>query len=161
MHALSFALKRAHLTATAVGRHLLAPFGLTPARFDLLFILLRSSLPPRQVDLCAALGLSRATVCRCVARLEQLGLVRRRRSTFDRRSHRLELTDFAASLLRRAVAYIIGGGYLEVAYQCALARGPSDAAFFVVESTLDDVRAVAKNFGDRSTLFYLTGHPDE
>lgn len=161
MHALSFAFKRAHLTATAVGRHLLEPFGLTPARFDLLFLLFRSSLPRRQVQICAALGLSRATVCRAVARLEELGFVRRIRSLLNRRSHLVELTERASQVMRRAIRYILGGGYLEVAYQCALGSGPSESAFFLVEDTLEYVRRAARAFGDKASLFYATGHPDE
>lgn len=160
MHALSFAFKRAHLRATAMGRLLLRPFGLTPARFDLLFLLQRSTSRRNQVTLASELGLSRATVCRCVRRLEELGFIRRIRISLNRRTHLLELTDFGRSVVRRAIRHILGGGYLELAYQCVY-FGPSERAFFLVEDVLSYVNMAAKSFGDTSTLYYPTGHPDD
>lgn len=161
MHALSFAFKRANLTSVRLGRGLLAPFGLTPARFDLLFVLFRSHIPRRQFQLSKELGISRATVCRTVARLEQLGFVQRIRYAFDRRSHSIELTDFATSLMRRAIRTILGGGYLEVVYQCVLGSHPCERAFFLVEDLIAWVERTARELGDTSTLHYATGHPDE
>lgn len=55
-----------------------------------------------QVDLAATLGTDRATMMAVVDRLEQRGLVVRRRSRVDRRRQELNLTDDGETMLTKA-----------------------------------------------------------
>src|SRR5690348_15988419 len=97
MHALTFALKRAHLKNVAFAKGLLwALPGMTPARFDLLCILRRAVMNEpgwkrldaarSQADLCRDLGLHRSTVSKMLLRLEEMGWIRRDRDPTDRRT---------------------------------------------------------------------------
>jgi hypothetical protein len=65
MHSLSFQLKRAHHRVVAFGKAILRRFGLTPARFDLLYVVYarwvfrrRVYDAPAQTDLCRTLGVT-------------------------------------------------------------------------------------------------------
>ncbi len=60
-----------------------------------------------QVSIAAALGMDRATMMSVVDRLEDRGLVIRKRSTADRRRQELYLTPAGQSLLRKVKARIM------------------------------------------------------
>lgn len=55
----------------------------------------------RQIDLAAALEIKPITLVRQIDLLEQMGLVVRKKDHEDRRAHRLQLTDYAKSLLNQ------------------------------------------------------------
>ena len=59
-----------------------------------------------QVDLAATLGTDRATMMAMVDRLDQRGLVQRRRSASDRRRQELTLTEAGEAVLARAIRVI-------------------------------------------------------
>jgi len=89
MHFTYFSVKRLFLCAMhKVQIPMLRRVGLTPARFDVLYMLYRepawSCDGTRQRDLWKALGVSRATICKMVTLLERLGFVTRRRWTHKR-----------------------------------------------------------------------------
>jgi DNA-binding MarR family transcriptional regulator len=156
MHSLSFQLKRAHHRVVAFGRSVLRRFGLTPARFDLLYVVYvrwefrkRVYDAPAQTDLCRALGVTAATVSRMVGRLEKLGIVTRFGSRIDRRTKQVALTREGLELLREAVDAIFEGEILERAYRRALR-----ARRFTVAKLKETVEKIAKAFGDTSTLSY-------
>ena len=85
VHNIFFGLKRAHHGTLRITRKLLAAFGLTAARFDLLYAVKKERRGILQSALRKVLGVSRATVSRMLASLEELGLVRRTFAKQDRR----------------------------------------------------------------------------
>ena len=75
-----------------------ATLGVTRAQWKVLFRLNR--MPGlRQVDLADQLDVEPITLCRIIDRLEDAGLVERRRDPDDRRAWRLEVTEKAAPLV--------------------------------------------------------------
>ncbi|HEX4445732.1 MAG TPA: MarR family transcriptional regulator, partial [Polyangiaceae bacterium] len=86
MHTVFFGLKRAHHATLGLTRHVLKRLGLTAARFDMLFALKPCRLGMLQSRLRRLLGVSRTTVSRMLASLEQLGLLTRKASWSDRRT---------------------------------------------------------------------------
>ena len=104
MHRISFALKRAHQGSLRITRPWFAEYGLTPARFDMLYAVHhRSTRACVQWELRYLLGVSGATISRMLASLEDLGLVLRYRGAGDRRVNTVWLTDKGFRLLRDAI----------------------------------------------------------
>ena len=102
MNAFFFSARRADLAIFAYGRRLLAPHGLTPARFDMLYILwCRGKWGARsQQEIKSLLGVSRPTISRMLKSLAELGLILR----FGHRRHRrASLTPFGRAVMRRAI----------------------------------------------------------
>src|SRR5258708_28744075 len=90
MHPLVFAAKRAYQSMLyRVAYKLARPFGLTPARIDLLYRLLQSwsagGRGPCQHQICEALGVSGPAASRMIRAPEERGLVARRRVPEDGR----------------------------------------------------------------------------
>jgi DNA-binding MarR family transcriptional regulator len=93
MHAIPFLLKRAYQASLKMLRPIAARDGLTPARFDLLYVLhVTRSHSRDQTVLAKRLGVSRPTICKMVRALEKAGFLERSVSTRDRRYRLLELT---------------------------------------------------------------------
>jgi DNA-binding MarR family transcriptional regulator len=171
MDATFFALKRAFHGTLRITRASLAGLGLTAARFDLLYALPhgygRFAIRTRQSALRQALGVSRPTVSRMLASLEELGLVRRVRDTADRRQRVVTLTQRGCTLIRKAVRVFIDSGWTQLALDRALDEGVagrrwSDEAHCIfateaLEGFLERIRAA---FGDFATLAYPS-HPDD
>jgi len=84
-----FEMKGTHLALQRVGRGLLKPFGLTPARFDLMRAI--GARWVKQSDLWRRLNVVRSAVCEMVHALEVLGWVRRVRAA-DSRTWLVKLT---------------------------------------------------------------------
>ncbi len=102
MNALFFSARRADLAILAYSRRLLAPHGLTPARFDMLYILWSSTELGccSQQDFKALLGVSGPTISRMLKSLAELGLIIR----FGHRRHRCAaLTSLGRAVMRRAL----------------------------------------------------------
>ncbi|MEZ4260136.1 MAG: MarR family transcriptional regulator [Polyangiaceae bacterium] len=90
MHSIVFDIKRLHLTGQ---RHMLAALkwhGLTPARFDVLRLVMMGVR--RQSDICRALGLARSTVSRMLTAMERRGLIRRTARAPQRAPKRVRMT---------------------------------------------------------------------
>ena len=75
-----------------------AVLGTTRAQWRVLARLSREDAA-RQVDLAEALDVEPITLCRMVDRLEEAGLVERRRDDADRRAWRIHLTDRSRPLI--------------------------------------------------------------
>ncbi len=102
----------AHALRRAFGRRA-ATMGVTGAQWKVLFRL--SRMPGlRQVELADQLDVEPITLCRIVDRLEEAGLVERRRDPGDRRAWRLELTAKALPLVERL--RILGEGLMKEAF---------------------------------------------
>ncbi len=108
MHAILFSLKRAHHASLTVSRELLRPFGLTPARFDMLCAVLKH-FGIAQKDLANTLGVKPPTVSRMVKSLVALDLVEITGAD-DERIRYVHLSDNGELLLNRAISAVLGSG---------------------------------------------------
>lgn len=98
---LGYSLKRAQLKVFEDFLHCVAPLQLTPAQFSVLLLLDRN--PGRnQTEIANTLGILRPNFVSMLDALESRGLCARMRSTNDRRSHILVLTDKGRAVLARA-----------------------------------------------------------
>ena len=151
-----FSLKRAHHSVLRFTRPMLAEFGLTPARFDLLTVL---ELDPTQSGVQRMLGLARATVSEMLARLEELGLVTRMRF---RRTKMIFRTRKAEQLMQRAWDACLNSGYVPMTVDGVLTGFDPEIEPFVrrdrVESLCGRFR---RAFHDFATAEIYAWHPDE
>jgi len=98
---LGYALKRAQLKIFEDFLRCVAPLQLTPAQFSVLMLLEKN--PGRnQTEIANTLGILRPNFVAMLDSLESRDLCARSRSTNDRRSHILVLTDKGRSVLARA-----------------------------------------------------------
>jgi DNA-binding MarR family transcriptional regulator len=109
MDAVFFSMKRAHLGGERLGRALLEPFGLTPARFDLLNTIADEDQLMPQKELWKRLGVVRSAVCEMVKSLMKLALVKRYRAA-DSRTWIVQLTERGRDVVRRAYDRLINQG---------------------------------------------------
>jgi DNA-binding MarR family transcriptional regulator len=121
MDAAFFAVKQAHLAGTRFCTRLLARYGLTPARFDML-VAVADRRGITQRDLRFALGVARSTASEMVAELLALGLLARSRA-HDRRTFWLELTERGRALYARAYEELINGGLVPLVIDQVLSEG--------------------------------------
>lgn len=127
MHTVLFSLKRAEQRSRGFQRWLLEPFGTTPARYDMLFVILKAgnrledSRCMLQSALRRALGVTAATVCKMLRALGKSRFVTRRREIAkDKRQVLVVLTRKALQLLRRVDRQIVRAGYLWLALHTIL-----------------------------------------
>jgi DNA-binding MarR family transcriptional regulator len=121
MHTLGFALKRGFQSWLRQARALLRTYGITPARYDMLFaiddapggVLLQSALRPR-------LGVTAPTISTMLTSLEDLGLVRRAVYVRDRRERVVRLTMKGKRCLVAAEYELVTSGAVDLAFDCAL-----------------------------------------
>jgi DNA-binding MarR family transcriptional regulator len=98
---LGYSLKRAQLRIFEDFLRCVAPLQLTPAQFSVLLLLDRN--PGRnQTEIAATLGILRPNFVAMLDALENRDLCTRMRSSNDRRSHVLMLTDKGRAVLARA-----------------------------------------------------------
>lgn len=109
MHAILFGLKRAHQASLTVSRPLLRPFGLTPARFDMLCAIAQHRCLT-QIELARVLGVRASTVSRMVKALLQLNLVEIAGTEDDLRVRCVYLSDHGEVLLEDALQSVVGSG---------------------------------------------------
>jgi MarR family transcriptional regulator for hemolysin len=102
----------AHALRKAFDR-LAVGLGVTRAQWKVLFKLTRAP-GLKQVELADMLDLEPITLCRIVDRLEEAGLVERRRDPEDRRARRLHVTPKAQPLVRKLQA--VGAKLVEQAF---------------------------------------------
>lgn len=85
-----------------------AVLGATRAQWRVLARLHRAGDAVRQVELAEALDVEPITLCRMIDRLEEAGLVERRRDGADRRAWRIHLTEAAAPVIAKLEAMGVG-----------------------------------------------------
>src|SRR5689334_5372630 len=135
MHSITFVLKRAHWRNVDCCKKLVEKVdGMTPARFELLYMLRRLALvmgasdPAEakkvQTDLWKELGLHRSTVCKLIKRLEKMGWIRRQRCEEDRRTYEVSLTAKGLSAIWRAMRGVFRSKTLKLEYERLL--GPRE-----------------------------------
>jgi MarR family transcriptional regulator for hemolysin len=82
--------------------------GATKAQWRVLARLSRAGDGVRQIELADALDVEPITLCRMIDRLEEAGLVERRRDANDRRAWRIHLTGAAAPVIAKLEAMGVG-----------------------------------------------------
>ena len=166
MHHILCSLKRAGLLSLAEQRKWLAPFGITPARYEMLVVIANTNMWLKKVhfvqqsDLWRLLGVTRVTVSKMVRALEKLKLVRRARCIArDRRQVIVELTRKARGLLRSVHERVIRPGHVFLAIYAIFGMKEADVGAFIVG--LDKLR---EHFRDTAEFHYpwcdLTTHPN-
>ena len=163
MDAMFFSLKRAHHASLRFGHEATKEFGLTPARFDLLFALKQhrdeSPLAMTQHELRGILGVSAPTVSRMLRSLERLALVWRGPRA-PRRSRAVGLTFRGRMLIRRATRRLFFSGFARRVADRAIRRFRKELDFERRGSLDEKLKAIRQYFGDAATLSYQ-GDPDD
>jgi DNA-binding MarR family transcriptional regulator len=127
METMIFGVKRAFYATWNITRPVLADFGLTPARYDVLYAIVDADTqygvcPQRK--LWKALGVARSTMSKLLRSLEELGLVRRERWSIDRRQRYVSLTALGRLRLQRAHRSLVLGNHIPLAVDSALTEPP-------------------------------------
>ena len=117
-----FGAKRAYYATLEYGRKVLAEFGLTPARFEVLHLLLDKCESQRHLR--GRLGLARSTLSRMLSVLEALGWVRRQDDIFDRRTRGCLLTEAGTAKVREVMYSVMRRGVVRGAVNRTLRRLP-------------------------------------
>jgi DNA-binding MarR family transcriptional regulator len=120
MNTTFFGLKRAYHGTLRLTRRALARLGLTAARFDLLYIVLKHGRFMVQRDLREALGVAGPTVSRMLASLEERGLLQRRPLEEDLRHRTITLTKAGRACIQGALRHFVQSGYAKLALDSAL-----------------------------------------
>lgn len=158
MHAVAFSTKRAHLRNIEVLKGCVRRFGLTPARYDMLYAIWKNRAT-WQADLWRLFDVSRTTVSRMLAALERLGLIHRSPGS-GRHSRMLHLTEKGKTLMREAfrgchrpLCLLFESFYPEV-------RSRLDRAI-QVEDLQGTIALLAVWLGNRSTFSYPYNAPED
>jgi DNA-binding MarR family transcriptional regulator len=152
MHNYAFRTKRAfHSTLRVIKEHL-APDAedlLTPARFDMMFAIVRCSrFVYPQAYLRHLLGVSSVTISRMLRRMEELGLIVRYRDERDRRIKVARLTELGSSLLRRLKRTVIRKHVMHRELEEAIQITPRKRARAVIDEMIEHASAIAASFDD-------------
>jgi len=155
MDAVFFSMKRAHLGGERLGRHLLEPFGLTPARFDLMNTIADCEELMPQKELWKRLGVVRSAVCEMVKSLIKLAFVKRYRAA-DSRTWIVQLTERGREVARRAYDALVNRGDATVRVDRVIAGQEIDPAPIRHEwaSTFFGIGAMLGNAVRRNTDLY-------
>jgi DNA-binding MarR family transcriptional regulator len=161
MDSVLFGLKRAHQSSLRFGREATEKFGLTPARFDLLFTIKQHRMCDgtfEQALLPRVLGVSRPVVSRMLRSLERLGLVhrgpRRHRTRF------IALTVRGLAAIRRAAKRLYFNGFARRLVARSLRHDGCENDFARREHLEASLKSVRGFFRDHASLFYYW-HPDD
>jgi DNA-binding MarR family transcriptional regulator len=168
MHALSFGFKRAHWSAVRVGKLVLADVdGMTPARFDLLYLIRRVPLDEplmspglTQDALWRALGVHPSTVSKMLAKLLDMGWVSRSRYSLDRRTWLIRLTDLGLRKIWQTMRILFRGRALLRAYEQLFPTGKYGHVVARIDRLVMTLKSVAYTFGDRSNVWFDYGCPN-
>ena len=162
MHQMFFTLRRGFHKSNQFLSRMLQPFGITPARLDVLHAIDDLGVRPRQTWLAQWFGVTAATMSKLVRALEGLGLVARARDPADARAFRISLTELGLRLLRRVRREIQGSGAAELAAVSAVTWTWWDdtQAFIQMEAFDDALSRIRRQFGDIAA-FHYPWHPDD
>jgi DNA-binding MarR family transcriptional regulator len=170
MNAHFFGTKRAFHAVLRILRKPLESFGLTAARYDMLYAIngrVPKGLEPshriaEQSELPDALGVHKSVVSRMLRSLEQLGLVTRERGVGDRRHLRVELTDAGVARLRDAARCLARASQrlLCMAICFGRRRNPYER-FRHLDAYESYLMAIRMKYGDSSWLKYPWHADDE
>jgi DNA-binding MarR family transcriptional regulator len=138
----------------------LLPFGLTPARFNMMIAIAsqRGGIPQQQLR--SLLGVTTATICRMLKSLEELGFIRRTPHPQNARHRWLTLTAAGAFRLREAIIDVVDSVALPFTIAELLNPFPgnrrsADAAIRKTDRIFTRARI---NLGDIATLQFPFEH---
>jgi len=114
MHRVFFSVKRVHLRIVEVGKGLLRRFHLTPARFDMMrIVLVHGTDGVLQSRIRELLGVSATTVSRMLLSLEELGFIARHEWEHDARQLIVTLTELGKKRVTEAMEALVERGAAE------------------------------------------------
>ena len=149
MNLVQFQLKRAHWRLWDFEAKLLAPFGTTPARLDMLQCIALHGAPTQSL-LMWQLGLSAATVSKMLKLLDTHGLVRRDVDPVDLRRRIARLTESARELLAKVRRVLLQSGVAAKAQARCLVDIPLDPQ--LVDRLVEGTRRVQWALSDRAVF---------
>ena len=169
MHAIAFGTKRTFHGFLRVTRRAFASVALTAARYDLMSLLSLQapewpSCATRQSNLWRMLGVTPGVVSRMLRALEALGMVRRERPDRrgDRRQRLVSITALGRTCLTRVRRWMQRGLHRAVLHAICFGKHRDPDVCFEsmcdLESFLNELR---RHFGDRASLYFSWGHPDD
>jgi DNA-binding MarR family transcriptional regulator len=169
MNAHFFGTKRAFHGILRVMRKPLASFGLTAARYDMLYAIFGGVPKDRfggaltfQRDLPRKLGVHKSVVSRMLRSLERIGLVARRRSSADERKRVVELTEAGMDRLRDAARSLARASRRLLCMAICFGRHRDPYERFRHQAAYESYLNVLRQpFGDTAWLGYPWGHPDD
>jgi DNA-binding MarR family transcriptional regulator len=166
MNVFFFGFKRAFHGTLRLMRKPLRSFGLTSARFDLLYAL-RSpdqegyATGPTQSELRKLLGVTASVVSRMLRSLETLGLVARERGGADRRTKRVTLTDRGKACVEQAYRALRHASCRLVNLALGVRRHAGKNRFSLPALLLEDFLGGLRAFCADSATLYYPWHPDD
>ncbi|CAN5474687.1 hypothetical protein BH09MYX1_BH09MYX1_26200 [soil metagenome] len=116
MHTAMFAMKHAHLSGLRLARVFTERYGLTPARLDMLRVIMAAGGSILQLTMRHRLSVTKPVISVMVRSLEKLKFVTRERCEEDRRTFVVKLTEEAIFALRAIFYEAIVLGVLKVAF---------------------------------------------
>ena len=163
-----FGTKRAFHGILRIMRKPLGSFGLTSARYDMLYAIFgsvpkvdRDGCLTLQSDLPRKLGVHKSVVSRMLRSLEQVGLVARGRSFADGRKRRVWLTEAGLDRLRDATRCLARASRRLLCMAICFGRDrDSDERFLHLSGYDSYLNALRRQFGDTAWLGYRW-HPDD
>ena len=164
MHTVFFGLKRAFHGTLRVLRRPLARMGLTAARFDLLYIVLKEGGVLLQRELQRALGVAASTVSRMLASLEELGLVTRHLAEEDCRQRYVVLTKTGRRSVVRTARLLIHSGVVQLTIDSALCPArwyDRNVCSTASDACTQPLRLLRQAYRDLATPTYPFGHDEE
>lgn len=193
MHAVSFQMKRCHLSAVRLGRRILrgrrrsedsgydGDPDMTPARFDILYLVFgqgrpRSNMPGTiaLATLRRLLGLARSTVSQAVKRLVQLGFVTCEWSSWSARNKVVTLTSEGWERFKKTLDLVFNERALSRHYQRYVDPPPYRERCppwrpmrpwrnaQALRDVRDELESLARHLFDESAMLYaIKGEPDD
>jgi DNA-binding MarR family transcriptional regulator len=170
MNAHFFGTKRAFHAILRITRKPLASFGLTAARYDMLFAIF-GGVPDSDADdtdcitdqseLSCQLGVHKSVVSRMLRSLERIGLVVRERCVGDRRRLIVELTAAGIARLRDAARCLVRACQRLLFMAVCFGRWRDPGQRFRHLSEYDSyLHGIRSEYGDTAWLAY-PWHPDD
>jgi DNA-binding MarR family transcriptional regulator len=167
MHSIAFGTKRAFHGFLRITLKPLASAGLTAARFDLLFLLggersPRSAFSRRQSDIWRGLGVTPGVVSRMLRGLEARGMITRAPTYGDRRQRDVSLTELGRRCFCQVRRWLLRGMQRIVVHAICYGEHDDPEVRFRNTAELEEyLHVMRRHFGDRATLYYRWGHPDD
>ena len=145
MNFVTFAIKRAYWSNLKAFRGAFKYFGLTAARWEILYAIGNGYFT--QAEVARTLGVCRSTVCRLVHKLEKLGFVMRADQKKDGRCFRVYLLDdavetvldFEDTFLRKRILLKTHGAAFD---------GNPQGPYNLLEALAGEAAAIAQHCGD-------------
>ena len=152
MHRIFFSIKRVHLRVVEISKRLTKTFELTPARFDMMrIVLLHAPYGTTQWKIRTLLGVSAATVSRMLKSLEKLGFVARARCARDARDVVVTLTKLGRRRVAGAVRALVKSGVADTFAKRGVDFDPGIATMklAILQTELSSMRRI---YGDAAAF---------